>query len=358
MEKITRVARWIALAVPLTCVLQTTAAEELPIAPHLVLPVPADVSNELQDFIRSKPVLSKAEHLQSLPRDEASQQARAEEIEAQNITNAQGLAHLLSVDVEPDTINRVRVYRITPPQIDPLHEKHVFLHLHGGAYLFGRGMAGTPEGMMLAAATQMPVISVDYRMPPQQPFPAAVDDVVRVYQQMLKERPAQSIVMGGTSAGGGLALAVTHKLKQLGLALPGALYAGTPWSDLTKTGDSYYTQEGIDHRLVSYDGFLAHAAKLYAGDRELTDPLLSPVYGDFEDFPPPYLVSGTRDLFLSNTVRVHTKLRAAGREAELMVFEGMSHADYIAAIKTPELQLNLAELNEFLLKHLQSGITP
>jgi monoterpene epsilon-lactone hydrolase len=88
--------------------------------------------------------------------------------------------------------------------------------------------------------------------------------------------------------------------------LPGALFAGTPEADLTKTGDSYFINTGVDYVLVTYEGILEGAAKLYAGDHELTDPLISPVYGDFKDFPPTYLVSGTRDMFLSNTVRVST----------------------------------------------------
>jgi monoterpene epsilon-lactone hydrolase len=102
-------------------------------------------------------------------------------------------------------------------------------------------------------------------------------------------------------------------LIELGIPVPGALFAGTPEADLSKTGDSYFINTGVDYVLVSYEGILEGAAKLYAGDHELTDPLISPVYGDFKG----YLVSGTRDMFLSNTVRVHRKLRTAGVVAYL-----------------------------------------
>ena len=102
--------------------------------------------------------------------------------------------------------------------------------------------------------------------------------------------------------------------------------AGTPWSDLTKTGDSYFTNEFVDNVLGSYDGDLEAAAKLYAGTHELKEPLLSPIYGDLSGFPPTVLLSGTRDLFLSNTVRVHQKLLQSGVHADLLVFEGQSHA--------------------------------
>jgi monoterpene epsilon-lactone hydrolase len=98
---------------------------------------------------------------------------------------------------------------------------------------------------------------------------------------------------------------------------------------------------------------LEGAAKLYAGDHALTDPLLSPVYDDFKGFPPTYLVSGTRDMFLSNTVRVHRKLRTAGVVADLNVYEGFSHGEYLKVFESPESQQVYAELRAFLLEHLK-----
>jgi acetyl esterase/lipase len=139
----------------------------------------------------------------------------------------------------------------------------------------------------------------------------------------------------------------------LGIDVPGALYAGTPWADLTKTGDSYIINQGVDRLLITYDGLLAGAARLYAGDLDLKDPLLSPVYGEFHGFPPTFLVTGTRDLFLSNTARVHTKIRAAGVVADLLVYEGVSHGDYAFEPTSPESLMTYAELNAFLLRHLQ-----
>ncbi len=121
---------------------------------------------------------------------------------------------------------------------------------------------------------------------------------------------------------------------------------------LTKTGDSHFTNEGIDRMLVSYDGLLEGAAKLYADGRNLKTPLISPVYGDFTDFPPTYLVTGTRDLFLSDTVRVHRKMRVARVVAELNVYEGVSHGDYMFT-DSPELQQTFGELGAFLLRHLR-----
>jgi acetyl esterase/lipase len=148
-----------------------------------------------------------------------------------------------------------------------------------------------------------------------------------------------------------MTLATVIRLKELGLPLPGALMAGTPWADLTKTGDSYFTNEFVDNVLGSYDGSLEAAAKLYAGTHDRKEPLLSPIYGDLSGFPPTVLLSGTRDLFLSNTVRVHQKLLQSGVNADLLVFEGQSHADYLQ-YDSPECAIALREVAQFFDRNL------
>jgi acetyl esterase/lipase len=263
------------------------------------------------------------------------------------------IAKQFAVSIEPGEIDGVAVFRVTPNQPRAEHTQHLFLHVHGGGYVLNGGNAATVEAAMVAGRAGISTLSVDYRMPPAHPFPAAVDDVVAVYRHLLKERGAKAIAIGGTSAGGGLALASVHKFRALGLPTPGAIFAGTPWSDLTKTGDTLYTNEGIDRILVSYDGLLGAMAELYAGSVNLKDPLISPIYGDFEGFPPTYLVTGTRDMFLSDTARTHRKLRQAGVVAELNVYEGVSHADYAVVADSAESRQVFEELGEFLLRHLE-----
>jgi hypothetical protein len=112
-----------------------------------------------------------------------------------------------------------------------------------------------------------------------------------------------------------------------------------------------FINEGIDHHLTNWDKGPAQAAGYYAGDKSYDDPSISPIYGDFNGFPPTYLISGTRDLMLSDTVRTHRKLRQAGVEADLHVYEGIAHADYILLINTPESQEHYRELNAFLSLH-------
>jgi len=316
------------------------------------LPVPAGASDVLADSIRNSPAPDIDTNRQLIPSSEAEWLALVKEADKEKGAIARRLADQLSVTVEEEQIGGVGTHRVTPPEIDPRHQDHLFIYIHGGAYVLNAGEAGLGEAIVIAAGSKMPVLSIDYRMPPKHPFPAGLDDVMAVWEHLLTIHPAHSTAMGGSSAGSGLILAVVHKLIGAGDQTPGALYAGTPWTDLTKTGDSYYTNEGVDRMLVTYDGILASAARLYAGTHDLTDPLISPIYRDFTGFPPTFLVTGTRDLFLSNTVRAHTKLRTAGVSADLLVFEGVSHGEYGFEATSPETLLTYSEIDKFLLQHL------
>jgi acetyl esterase/lipase len=174
-----------------------------------------------------------------------------------------------------------------------------------------------------------------------------MDDAMAVWRGALTMQKPENMAIVGTSTGGGMLLAMILRAKAEGLPLPAAIAPGTPWSDLTETGDTYKTNEWLDNVLVSWSGYLQHAARIYANGRDLKDPQLSPIYGDFHGFPPAILVSGTRDLFLSNTVRTHRKLRQAGVEAHLHVFEGMSHAQYLFNADAPETKETFEEIARF-----------
>lgn len=343
------------VAVPATARQETAAARTA--APVWTIgerevPPPAGASDALRAAIAAAPAPNADASRQRAPADRdqwlTMQRAR------RNAADLEAVAAQAEVAIQREEIAGVSVYRVTPERPDARHADHLFLHVHGGAYVFGGGDAAVAEAAAISGAVGIPALSIDYRMPPEHPFPAAVDDVVAVYRSLLEDRSPRSIVLGGTSAGGGLALASVHRFRSLGLALPGAVYAGTPWADLTKTGDTEFTNEGIDRVLVGYEGLLESAALLYADGHDLTDPLLSPVYGDFAGFPPTVLVTGTRDLFLSDTARTHRKLRAAGVVADLHVFEGMSHAEYLFVRDSTEAQQFLDELGQFFAAHLSA----
>jgi len=273
-------------------------------------------------------------------------------VAARTLPTLPAMREKFRVTVEPATIGGVKVFIITPAEIAEANRGRVLVHVHGGGYVLSPGEAATPEGILMAGQARIKVISVDYRMPPDFPYPAAMDDAMAVYKEVIKTTDPKKIGIFGTSTGGGMTLAMVLRAKKEGLPLPGAIAPGTPWSDMTKTGDTYFTNDMVDNVLVSNEGWLGDAAKLYANGTDLKDPMLSPIYGDLSGFPPAILTSGTRDLFLSNTVRVHSKLRAAGVIADLMVFEGQSHAQYLFAPDAPESKQHFSELTAFFDRHL------
>ena len=258
----------------------------------------------------------------------------------------------LHVTVQPGTMDGVKVYVVTPDVIPPEHSDKLLIHVHGGCYVLFPGESGTGEAIMMAGLGHFKVISVDYRMPPEGYFPAALDDAMTVYKAALKTTDPKNMAVFGTSAGGALVLEMMLRAKREGLRLPGAIAPGTPMSDVTKSGDTFYTNEMVDNVLVSRNGFCDAGTVVYARGHDLKDPLLSPVYGDMHGFPPAILTTGTRDLLLSNTVRVHRKLRNAGIDAQLEVYEGQSHAQYQSDDRVPETREAFGEITGFFDRHL------
>lgn len=320
--------------------------------PDRTWPTPPTVSRELQKLIAAQPFPYWNDHPKSAHEWKTWADARGKE-------GAKGLDDLrkqLGVTVTPGNMDGVPIFTLTPKDLPKTHEDRVLLHLHGGGYVLGAGESGTQEAILMAGIGKFRVVYADYRMAPDFPYPAAIDDAMTVYRALLKTKSAKTIGVFGTSTGGGMTLILTLRAKVEGLPLPAAIAAGTPWTDLTKTGDSYFTNQGVDNVLVSYDGWLGDAARLYAGEHNLKDPMISPVYGDVRGFPPTLLTSGTRDLFLSNTVRMHLKLREAGVSADLIVFEGISHAQYHMVPPVlqiaPETRFHFSELGRFFSRHL------
>ena len=150
----------------------------------------------------------------------------------------------------------------------------------------------------------------------------------------------------GTSAGGGLTLATLLRARTEGLPLPAAIAPGSPWVDLQARGDTIHANAFVDNSLVSTIGWVGAAAKLYAGAADLANPLVSPIHGDFTGLPPAILTSGTRDLLLSDTIRTHRRLRRAGVDAALQVFEAQSHAQFLTPF-APETEEAFGEIARF-----------
>ena len=241
---------------------------------------------------------------------------------------------------------------VTPENVPPENRNRLLVHVHGGCYVSNPGEAGTSEAICMAGFGRFKVISVDYRTPPDHPYPAALDDAMTVWKAAVKMADPKNMAIFGSSAGGALTLSMILRAKQEHLPLPAAIAPGTPMSDLTNAGDSFRTNAMLDNVLVAPDASCDKRAALYANGHDLKDPMLSPLYGDMRGFPPTILTTGTRDLLLSNTVRVHRKLRQAGVEAVLQVYEGQSHAQYARDVSAPETREAFEEIAHFLDQHL------
>lgn len=318
-------------------------------SPAQVSPVPTnEVSPQMQALIGG----GYPGHFNAAPKDAAEWKALVNSRAAPVVAMIPALKEKLGVSVQATKIAGVNAFIVTPHKIARGNEKRLLMHVHGGGYVFGPGESALPEAMLLAGFGGFKVVSVDYRMPPDFPYPAAMDDAMAVWKELVKTNKPQNMAVFGTSTGGAMTLALVLRAKAENVPLPGAIAPGTPWSDIAKIGDSYQTNEWIDNVLVTWDGWLGRAALLYAAGRDLKDPQLSPIYGDFKGFPPAILTTGTRDLFLSNTVRTHRKLRRAGVEAELNVYEGQSHAQYGMNPDAPETREAFGDIARFFDRHL------
>lgn len=345
-----KIATLTALATSYSSISAEEGTDPLRSLPARTLPVPTTVSLEMQRAI-AQPLHPNARFTPKSSEQWRDILQRASRFKPKALQQAR---KLFDVDVSPQIISGVPVFIVTPKLNPEQNHDLVIIHLHGGNYVFLGGERALPEAMALAYYGNYKVISVDYRLPPDAPFPAALEDAVTVYQEVIKKTAPAKVAFAGSAAGGGLTMAVLHKLKELNLPFPKVIGLGSPWTDLTKTGDSYYTNEDIDNVLVSYNGMVGASARLYGGSNDLKIPYLSPIYGQFNsDFPPTILITGTRDLFLSNTVRLFRKLRQVGVEAELQVFEGMSHAFHIDNLDAPESTEAFHEIVRFFQKHFR-----
>ncbi|WOH81904.1 alpha/beta hydrolase [Bradyrhizobium sp. BEA-2-5] len=309
----------------------------------------ADVSSEMQAMIGAP----YPPHFNADPKTPAQWKELIDRRAKLLIAGIPALKAKLGVKVEETKLAGVHCYIVTPNKIALENRRRLLIHVHGGGYVFGPGEAALPEAIMMAGFGGFKVISIDYRMPPDFPYPAALDDAMAVWKEVLKAHEHRRLAIFGTSTGGAMTLAMVLRAKDEKLPLPAAIAPGTPWSDIDKIGDSYASNEWVDNVLVTWDGWLGRAAKLYANGTSLKNPYISPIYGDFKGFPPTILTSGTRDLFLSNTVRTHRKLRRAGVIADLNVYEGQSHAQHQFNVDAPETKEAFTDIAKFFDRYLK-----
>ncbi len=227
-------------------------------------------------------------------------------------------------NIEFSTIAGVPVSVVTPLVIPANRAHRVLVNLHGGGFTSDSG--SLTESLPIANLTQTKVVSVIYRLAPEHPFPAPVEDVVAVYKELLKTYKPRNIAIYGSSAGAVLTPEVAVKIKRLGLPLPGALGIFSGGGDFTQTGDSQqiYGVQGLSGHPDTRPRGVQWLA-VYVGSADPKDPVLSPFFADLHGLPPMLFMTSTRDMLLSDTTILHRALLRAGVDASLVVFEGLNH---------------------------------
>ena len=212
--------------------------------------------------------------------------------------------------------------------------KYVILYCHGGGYSTGSCLYGRTITSKLATAASIDVLGFDYRLAPEHPYPAALEDAMKAWDYlMLLGYGARDVILAGDSAGGNLALVLALKLKAEGRFQPRGLVLMSPWTDLTASGKSYRTKAEVDPVLDAE--YIDRMTKAYIPEGEnLENPLISPLFGDFEGFPPVYIQVGENEILLSDAVELHKKLQKAGVPVKLDRFKGMWHVFQMSPFRT------------------------
>lgn len=227
------------------------------------------------------------------------------------------------------------------------HDASTIFYLHGGGYSAGSTITHRALGASIAKKSGVRVLLLEYRLAPEHPFPAALEDAVATYQWLLEQGcPPERIAFAGDSAGAGLCIATTLYLRDHNLPLPKAIACISPWVDLLHSGESHKQNAAIDPLLVTSD---AEEVALYYTDAEnLRNPLISPIYANLQGLPPVLIQVGSEEILLDDAKTLAQKIKEVGGEIELKIWEGMWHVWHIAGMVLPESEKALEEIAGFL----------
>jgi len=255
------------------------------------------------------------------------------------------------VVVSSAALGTVPTVEITVTGVEP---RHVVLYFHGGAYALGTAASAADLAAQIGRRTDATVISVDYRLAPEHPYPAAVDDAVTAYAALLDRGVAPArIVVAGESAGAGLAVAALVAARDRGLPMPAAAYVMSPWADLTQSGATMDSKRGSDPMLTR-EGMAARAAD-YAGCHDPAAGLISPIFADLSGLPPLVIQAGSHEVLLDDAVRLAQRAAAADVDVSLDVTPGVPHVFQAFHAVLDEGVAALDRAGRLLLGHLTTS---
>ncbi|MEP7213391.1 MAG: alpha/beta hydrolase [Acidobacteriota bacterium] len=225
----------------------------------------------------------------------------------------------------------------------------IVLYIHGGGFVACSPATHRPISAGLARLTRLRVFSLDYRLAPEHPFPAAFEDVVAAYHRLRKENPEVRIAVAGDSAGGGLTLSLLLKLKNDGIDLPSCAVCFSAWTDLTGSGESVKANEKSDR--MFYASTISSFADAYVSRDERENVYASPVFGDFAAMPPILFQVGSTEVLVDDSRRIHEKIQAAGGESELQIYDDVFHSWQMGVGLLPEADAAMKDAAEFIRRH-------
>ena len=248
------------------------------------------------------------------------------------------------ITIDADTLGGVVVERISTQDTQA---RRVFFHLHGGGFVLGNPAGSRAFTCAFARLAACKVVSVDYRLAPEHPFPAAVDDAVTAYRALLNSGvPAKDIAVGGESAGGGLAVSTLIAARDRGLPMPAALICISPWVDLRCGARSFVTKADVDPLLTRRS--LKEMALAYLDGRNAREPLASPLLADLSGLPPMLVHAGSDEVLLDDAVALVEAAKAAGVAAQLEIWPGMIHVWHMFHAMLPEAIAAIEALSRFV----------
>jgi monoterpene epsilon-lactone hydrolase len=253
--------------------------------------------------------------------------------------------------VEPVAIDGLSAEWILPPESEA---DKVVLYFHGGGYVIGSSQSHRPIVAKFVKGSGIGALVIDYRLAPEHPFPAALEDSVAAYSWLLAKGISPGrIVFMGDSAGGGLCLATLLALRDEGIRLPKAAVTLSPWTDLKCTGESLRTNEKVDP--LTWRESWTIFSTYYMGDKDPSLPLISPLYGDLHGLPPLLIYVGGDELLRDDSIRFAEKAKAAGVEVTLKIGMGMFHCYPVCAPLFPEANQAMDEICDFIQIHIGNG---
>ena len=312
--------------------------------------IPPTISKEWQDYMRP---LGDPHLIPPYPEPGDREGWRKLYLDCEKMWNAQSEIRVkkYNVSVIPLVLGGVAVLDVRPENWKD--NGKILIFAHGGGYTLGSAESSRGNAAVMAHLTGLRVISVDYTVAPEGRWDDVTDQVVTVMEALQdKGYSLGQTGIYGDSAGGGLAAGAVLKMRDSGKGMPAAVVLWSPWADITDTGDTYVTLKDAEPCYV-YERHLKHCADAYAAPEDQKNPCVSPVYGDYsKGFPPTLIQGGTKEIFLSNYIRLYQALDQAGVTVKLDLYEGMIHDFQAIQPESPEGRAALKKVKQFLERYL------